>query len=244
MANSTLSEEYLPAFMYLVDLIVAEEAQVDYDTIAVEGVEERQDIDARTIKRAFELREALRKEALTGKVYRPSFKTLNALTFYYFEGKEKLFAEFARKHSKNIEEHFYRHRPSDAVVSTLFESSQNKIQRLKTQKTELEKLLQELDGKSLGEFLGELVDDRLASFYKRSEAEGLKTELESYIDQQIKRVIQKEKRASILFRFFGSFGLLLVGVDQIQDMKRRILEDFTEEQEALLDDDDELLDMI
>ena len=69
----------------------------------------------------------------------------------------------------------------------------------------------------------------------------------SFVEKCITRVEKKRKKATLFYRLFGLVGLSFVALSQYDDIKSFIVENYTKDQDVLLDedqDDDDLLDYI
>ncbi|MEW4923362.1 hypothetical protein [Algibacter sp. 2305UL17-15] len=242
MAITILTKALLPAFIYLIDSIKDNEEFIDYTKIADEGVKEKQSIDPISIKRAFELREQLKQKKSSKKTHKPSVKTLNALTTYFFRERESstTFEKFITKNRDDIKEYYIDNKPTDSIIEEIFKKSPPKINHLQKQEDTLYALLNELNGISLQDFVKFWVDESLRENKKEKDLSRIKSELKSYIDNRINVIVKKKRKASFLYRFFGGLSLFFVSVDYREITQDTIFEDFLEDYDIL--ETDEVLD--
>ncbi|PCJ91960.1 MAG: hypothetical protein COA50_16050 [Flavobacteriaceae bacterium] len=243
MALTKLTEEYLPTFIYIMDLIRNEEAYPDYKKIAKEGVGQDIEMSPRTIRRAFILREELGKSYLEKAIYIPTIKTLNALTAYYFDDTDVRFLAISTTHEKEIKLYFLKNKPLKSVVNEVFDSKVDKISLIKEQKRGIQDVLEELKEKSLEDFIGNIINERILAIKKKNNDDVLKEELIKYFEERIAVLEGKQKKASLLFRFLGSLGLFFINITALDDSREAYINDFLDDKEGLLDDD-ELMDLV
>lgn len=239
MPITKLTKEYLAAFVYIIDLITAEEAELDYVKIADEGVGAKKDIDARTIKRAFELREELAKVTVEKKVYKPSLKTLNTLTAYYFDDTDERFLNIAKTHETDIKAHYEKFKPTAKVIETIFPSGPEKIIHLRQQQETVEETLEDLKGEAeqkMDLFLADMEGQIVERFKKINDQLEAKTDLITHLELQIEALQRKLKQAQFMYNTLGALGLFFVSINYDSLDKESLVEDFLDDYEGLVDE--------
>ncbi|MFS4448379.1 hypothetical protein [Maribacter sp. 2307UL18-2] len=239
MPITKLTKEYLAAFVYIIDLITAEEAELDYVKIADEGVGAKKDIDARTIKRAFELREELAKVTVEKKVYKPSLKTLNTLTAYYFDDTDERFLNISKTHETDIKAHYEKFKPTVKVIETIFPSGPEKIIHLRQQQETVEETLEDLKGEAeqkMDLFLADMEGQIVERFKKINDQLEAKTDLITHLELQIEALQRKLKQAQFMYNTLGALGLFFVSINYDSLDKESLVEDFLDDYEGLVDE--------
>ncbi|WP_089894458.1 hypothetical protein [Kriegella aquimaris] len=252
MSKWKFSRAHIPAFIYLMDQVLKDDVYKEDDNIylkiATEGTLDRETIHQRTIQRAFDLREQLKQQTqLTIKeVHKPTLKTLNVITNYYFEGKPSTFLKFEKENKVEIVAHYSLVEQSDKILDIVFEQVPSKIELIQEHISALEGLLEELKEGSLESFVNTVTEKRLAGMVENQGAEAMRTELEEFIRARIKASEEKMRRASLLYRFLGGFGLLFVAAPNFLDFKGMLIDDFMDDNDDVPDDlveEDDLDDM-
>ncbi|MDO5979250.1 hypothetical protein [Flavivirga spongiicola] len=244
MPITKLTEEYLPAFIYITDLILADEATIDYKKIAEEGVAAKKEIDARTIKRAFDLREELAKNRLERKIYKPTLKTLNVLCAYYFENPEEKFLKIAKGYREKIEEHYTKNSPTTAVIQDIFKAKPEKIQFLEQQQDQYIQLKNNVEQQPLSNLVATMEQKILQRFedlqQKMNDDLAIKTKMIAHMEIKIDELQQKLKQAHFMHNTLGALGLFFVSIDyDIMDtgsIFEAFLDDYDGTHEDLLED--------
>ncbi|AUP79138.1 hypothetical protein [Flavivirga eckloniae] len=241
MPITKLTEEFLPAFIYITDQILAEEDPIDYKKIAEEGVPAKKEIDVRTIKRAFDLREELAKNKLERKVYKPTLKTLNVLCAYYFENPEEKFLKIAKNYREKIEEYYTEHSPKTPVIQAVFKPKPEKIQFLEQQQDQYLHLKGTVEQQSLNVLMSSMEQNLLKRFeglqQKVNDDLEIKTKMITHLENKIEELQSKLKQANFMHNTLGALGLFFVSINY----------DFMDDQsifEAFLDDHDDDGDLI
>ena len=240
MAQTILKRKYLPAFIYVVDEIIREDIEPDYRDISECGVFGDQEVDERSIKRAFELREELRKNQLERRVYKPTQKTLNALTYYQFEEKSLTFLKMARRYRDHIAAHYKEHAPPETVLMEVFPKRPQKIQHLQTQEQTYHKYTVELKVASLEDFvkgMDQQLMERFNNLQRHMDVLTVKASLLEHLELKALDIQKQLKQAHFMYNTLGAFGLFWVSIDYDTVDKASILEDFLDDYEGLVDDD-------
>ncbi len=241
-----LTEEHVPGFIYLMDQIIKYDldsiSESIYITIAEKGKHLDNKVHPRTISRAFNLRENLKKGEIIKHDYNlPKIETLNVLTAYHFEQKIKRFRLFEKKYEEPILSYYNSHEPPNDILKTIFKKQPVKINHIQKQEDTLVELLNELNGISLEDFVKFWVDESLRQKNKDLDLNNVILELKGYIDQRINEIVKKKRKTSFLYRLFGSFGLFFVSIDYREMSKESILDDFFNDYDILLTEDDSVL---
>lgn len=244
MPITKLTEKYLPAFIYITDLILVDEATIDYKKIAEEGVAAKKEIDARTIKRAFDLREELAKNKLERKIYKPTLKTLNVLCAYYFENPEEKFLKIAKGYRKKIEEHYTQHSPKTAVIQAVFKAKPEKIQFLEQQQSQYIQLKETVEQQPLNALVTSMEQKLLQRFEdlqkKMNDDLVIKTGMIAHLEIRIEELQQKLKQANFMHNTLGALGLFFVSINyDLMDtgsIFEEFLGDYDGANEDLIDD--------
>lgn len=251
MKKNLLSKEDLPAFIYLTDQIVnydfnSEKGDVQniYKLIATEGVGLRKvSISDKTIRRAFNLRENLRKGSLVFKDFnKPELNTLNVLTFFYFQD-EKItrFKAFSKAFKPEIDEYFKNNKPTDEIIDLIFKKTPEKINLLKANKEYLEEVLDMVTKSDFERLKIEIENSnrQLKEFQKQvSKDFKLQQELIAHLKERITKIEKEKQRAGFLFRIFGSIGLFLAPISSYDSISiENVISDFIDEYSDFDEDD-------
>lgn len=242
MSKWKFSRAHIPAFIYLMDQVLKDDFYVEggniYLKIATEGTLDRETIHERTIQRAFELREQLKqkKQLTIREVHKPTLKTLNVITNYYFEGKLNRFLKFDKENKVEIDAHYALVKPSDTILEIVFGQTPSKIEMIQEHISALEGLLEELKDGSLESFVNTVTEKRLAGIVEQKSSDTIRGELEEFIKENIKASEQKMRRTSLLYRFLGGFGLLFVAAPNFEAFKGVLIDDFIDDHNGILDD--------
>lgn len=241
MAFTKLTEKYLPAFIFIIDSIRKEEIEVDYRAIADHAVQDNQSIDERTIQRAFELREKFEGKFNGARLHRTSKRTLNFLTSYYLEDPGGKFLHFSRDFAEKINNYYLDNKPEQELIDEVFNP---KINHIINQRQNYLLVLNELNEKSLDEFLG----DANLNIKQLEENDSKKNKFKSYLlehlEIRIKELEDKLHQAKSIYKKFGALGLFFVKIDYDMISKESILNDFIEFYLDLNADDEILEDLI
>lgn len=244
MPITKLTEAYLPTFIYITDLILADETTIDYKKIAEEGVANNKEIDARTIKRAFDLREELAKNSLERKIYKPTLKTLNVLCAYYFETPEEKFLKIAKNYREKINEHYTTHSPKPAVIKAIFKPKPEKIQFLEQQQDQYVLLKNTVEQQPLNILVASMEQkllQRFDSLQKEMNNDlAIKTRMIAHLEIRIEELQQKLKQANFMHNTLGALGLFFVSINYDLMNSESIFEEFLDDydgiNENLIDD--------
>ncbi len=244
MPITKLTQEYLPAFIYIMDLILAEEDIIDYKKIAEEGVADKKEIDARTIKRAFDLRDELAKNELERQVYKPTLKTLNVLCAYYFENTQETFLKVAKNYRQNIDDYYTKHSPKTGIIQAVFKSKPEKIEFLEQQQEQYLNIKDTIEQQPINSLVASMEQKILQRFedlqQKMNDDLALKTRMIAHMEIKIDELQQKLKQANFMYNTLGALGLFFVSIDYDTVDEGRIFEDFLDDyygdHEDLLDD--------
>lgn len=240
MPITRLSETYLPAFIYITDLILADEPEIDYKKIADEGVADRKEIDARTIKRAFDLREALQKDKLEQKVYKPSVKTLNTLCGYYFENPEERFLKIAKTHQKEIQDYYEQHAPKHEVIQAVFKPKPEKIAFIEEQQEQYISFKKDVEEQTLKTLVANMEQKLLMRFEnlqeKMNDDLAIKTRMIAHLEIKIEELQRKLKQANFANNTLGAIGLFFVSINYDAVSTEHIFEEFLNDFEGLDED--------
>ncbi|MEP1487861.1 MAG: hypothetical protein ABJK28_05500 [Algibacter sp.] len=244
MLITKLTEGYLPTFIYITDLILADETAIDYKKIAEEGVANKKEIDARTIKRAFDLREELAKNSLERKIYKPTLKTLNVLCAYYFENPEEKFLKIEKDYREKINEHYTTHRPKTTVIQAIFKPKPEKIQFLEQQQDQYIQLKDTVEQQPLNALVASMEQkllQRFDSLQKEMNNDlAIKTRMLAHLEIRIEELQQKLKQANFMHNTLGPLGLFFVSINydlmDTESIFEEFLDDYHGINEDLLDD--------
>ncbi len=256
MRSNQPSKEDLSAFIYLADQMLATDFNSEaaetgniYEIIATEGSGiNGETIHARTIRRAFDFRKNLK----AGKVlYRgcgmPQIKTLNTLTYFYFDKQAPTrFKTFKRAYKKEIEKYCEQNYPSDEILKLIFKPNPPKINFIDKKERDLKQLLDLTKEKEFENLKKELfeINRRFETFQKKVDNDfKLQNDMIKHLKKEIIRVKKERKRASFFYRFFGAIGLFFVSIDYNEITIKNVLNSFMDEYGGL-DGDDILEDMI
>jgi hypothetical protein len=227
MTTAFLSQEYLPAFIYLIDGIRKDDGQPDYRKIAFEAIGVKKEIDARSIQRTFELRDYLYGE-YNKKVHRAKRKTLNVITTYYFDDLKWSFSSFAKQYDAEVKAYCAKNPPLPDRVAEVFKSEPEKTEHLRKQIAVYENLLEETREKDLASFMEEI------QFYVEKKQKTLvdeiqlKDQLIRKLEARLERVEAQLAKSHWVYRIFGPFGLFFVTIDYGMPDKVSVLNDFFE----------------
>lgn len=237
MPITRLSEAYLPTFIYITDLLLADEETIDYKKIAEEGVADKKEIDSRTIKRAFELREELTKNALERKVYKPTLKTLNVLCGYYFENPEEKFLNISKNYQKEIKEHYTTHSPKPSVIKAVFKTKPEKIQFLEQQQDQYLLLNDTVKQQPLNVLVASMEQKLLQRFdnlqKEMNDDLAIKTRMIAHLEIRIEELQQKLKQANFMYNTLGSLGLFFVSINYDAIDTESIFEEFLDDYDGI-----------
>lgn len=249
-----LTKEHVPAFIYLTDQIIAydfesENAEVTdiYSIIADNGPGANNgSISARTISRAFNLRKNLRHgKIVVNNFSKPHIRTLNTLTLFYFDGEHPTrFKIFEKSFKEDIAKYYEDNRPSDEIIALIFEKKTEKQELFDRKQEDLEDLLDKVVGSTIDNLKKELSEskERFEAFQKKTNDDiKLQNGLIAHLKTEIEKMQSKRKRAALVYRFFGSFGLFFVQTDYKEISIDNVLDDYLDdfegiEQEDILDD--------
>lgn len=249
-----LTKEHLPAFIYLTDQIIAydfesKDAEVDniYSMIADSGPGANNgSISSRSISRAFNLRKNLRRGKIVAKDFsRPHIRTLNTLTLFHYEGEHPTrFKIFEKTYKEDISRYYEANRPSEEIVALIFKKRPEKQELFARKQEDLEDLLARVVESTIDDLKKELSEskERFEAFQRKTNDDiKVQNGLIAHLKIEIKKMQSKRKRAALIYRFFGSFGLFLVQTDyrdiRIDDVFDDYLDDFDGiEEEDILDD--------
>ncbi len=256
MAISRLTQEHLPAFIFLTDQIIeydfnSERAETGniFKIIASYGPGSNDGtIVHRTVRRAFNLRKNLSAGKIVTQDYNlPEIKTLNTLTYFHYEKKSPTrFKILEKEYRKDIEEHYKNNRPSDEIIALIFEKRPEKLDFLDKKKDDLEDLVIRITERKLDGIKEELEETkkRFEEFQARVNDDiQLQNSIIAHLRSEIAQIQSKRKHASLIYRFFGSLGLFLVPIDYNEATLGQVLEDFMDHYEGL-DLDDVLDDLV
>lgn len=239
MPITRLSEVYLPAFIYITDLILADEPDIDFKKIAEEGVPDKKEIDTRTIKRAFVLREELSKNILEQKVYRPSIKTLNTLCGYYFENPEERFLKINKTYKKEIQEYYNTNMPKPEVINAVFNPKPEKIVLIETKQHNYAKLKTMVEHQEINTVVSDMekkVQLRFELLQKKMDDLAIKTQIINHLEIKIEELEKKLKQANFANNTLGSVGLFFVPINYDILTDDGIFEEFLDEYEGIFED--------
>ncbi|GAA3644881.1 hypothetical protein [Flavivirga jejuensis] len=242
MPITKLTEKYLPAFIYITDHILTDEDTIDYKKIAEEGVAAKKEIDARTIKRAFDLREELAKNKLERKIYKPTLKTLNVLCAYYFENPEEKFLKFAKDYREKIAKYYKKHSPKTVVIQAVFNTKPEKIQFLEQQQDQYNQLKDTVEKQPLDTLVASMEQKLLLRFedlqQKMNDDMAIKTRMIAHLEIKIEELQRKLKQANFMHSTLGTLGLFFVSINYDLMDAGSIFEAFLDD----YDGNDDLLD--
>lgn len=241
MTVTTLNEELLPYFIYLMDDILEDcNGFFDSKTIVETLKENGYIISEKSIKRAFALREQLKKpDNLTEATWRPHKKTLDALTKYFYGGNY-IFKDLVTNNGidvpkEKIESHYLKNRPTNEILNAIFKPQPEKIKHIESQIyfcEECKTLVERMNDEEFNlKFKNEL-KDKLKS----------QNEIIAHLEMRITSLEKKQRQATWVYRIFGTFGLFFVSIDYNSLTLDTILDEFLNDHLVESDDIlDELL---
>lgn len=245
-----LTEEYLPHFMFLMDEIKKSTWDLKIGALEDECTDRGIKTSWSSLKRAFTLRQILEEGLRPNQTfYIPKKETLDALTQYCYGGNF-IFRDLVQNahdidvDPKEVLQHYDSNRPKPETVRALFGEKPEKIEHYREQLDACKLFLEELNTRSWKQFINEEIDLRFNSLRKEMNDElKLKSELILFLEERVQKLERQHKRSNFIYRFFGSFGLFFLSVDYDEIDKTKLLQDFLDEYDGLIDDEtvDELL---
>lgn len=235
MKTRILTEEHLPAFIFLIDLIANDDLSEEGDLYKDIAEFPTNPIHPRTIRRAFNLRENLKQGRIVHKDYnRPNREALNALSYFYADNRSSKFSVFERTNKDEIERYYKDNTPRKEIIDTVFNnrpSPARKLALLEEEVHELKRILVELEGGSLEYFVEDYVDMRIETLNERMGIEKTLEELKDFVESRLISSEKRLRRSAWFYRVFGGIGLIFLQTPQYEDLREYILESFVSEQE-------------
>ena len=245
-----LTREDVPAFMFLIHEIKKKESFQTSNNrfshvaqVASDGEDFR--VTEKTVRRVFNLEANLTAGKIIEKDYtKPTMKTLNVLTTFCFLkntfDRQKTTFNAIRHKGKEVTEHYLKHKPDDEILDLIFAEPPQKIKHLQDYEEQLIAIAEELKNSTLEDFIENWYINKMG---QNPDYHKLKRNLVDFIEERIFQIEKKQKRASFLYRIFGSLGLIFITTPQYDDLKTYIAEVFIEESDDFdmddFDDDDD-----
>lgn len=233
MAITKLNIKYIPHFIYLMDdLISTCNNIVDTKEIAYHLEEKGYKISEKSLGRTLVLREQLNKKShLSAKVHIPMKITLDAITKYLY-GVDFMFRDLVTQtigiSNEEIEKHYFKHRPTQAILDAIFSPKPEKIRFIESQIDFCKKSKASIQDMSMEEFIEE-INRKVENFKKETKNELLLKDLIiENLEKRIGTLEKKLKQASFVYRFFGFSGLFFVPIDYRELTMDILFDDYIE----------------
>ncbi|WP_396635411.1 hypothetical protein [Maribacter sp. R77961] len=248
MAKQKMTKEDFETYLYLMEKIFPIDASKksilktkklieDYYVTVLDGESNN---FRKTIDRNLKYIEAIRNSTVE-KAYNPDVESLKVFVSYHIDQEDGTisFRDFGEKYRKDIKAYILKNPPKDAIVEMVFPKLPEKLLGIEKRISKIEQFIDANDG-----FIENLLSTQhnVKSIKTQYSNEKLSLDFLNFLQRELLETMKQYKRAKVLYKNLGSFGLFIIPVKYALFDDQIILGSFFDE-DLLMDDEvlDDLL---